>query len=310
MRGSYKTPIRRQIRAFAVGLGFAANRLWPIGYVDLRRTQANVKIVEFCNCLLRLILLGLLFFASLQAKVIDIQSFKEVSSYLTKETLLILDIDDTLLIPEQMLGCDEWFTFRLKRRQNEMASSEALEKTLSEWEAIRHLTNMEIVEPGSDKIVQGLQKQGHCVMGLTTQGLALATRTSQQLKACHFDLSSTAPSKEDCFFTLNSHGVLYRNGILFTSGMPKGKALFQLCEKIGYKPQRIVFVNDKATHIADLEATAKEKGIECLGLRYAYSDAKKAAFSPEIAEFQFTHSSFDRIMSDEEALTKCKAALH
>ena len=258
----------------------------------------------------KLVFLTLTLFASLQAKIFEIQNFKQVVSYLNKETLLILDIDDTLMIPEQMLGCDEWFMHRLKKWEKEIAFSEALEKTLAEWEAIRHLTRMEIVEPGTDHIVQDLQSQGYCVMGLTTQGIALATRTSQQLKINHFDLSMTAPSKEDCFFTLKNHGVLYRNGILFTSGRPKGEALFQCCEKIGYKPKRIVFVNDKEAHIADLEETATAKGVECIGLRYAYSDAKKAAFSPEVAEFQFTHSSFDRILSDKEAKEQCKAALH
>jgi len=249
----------------------------------------------------KFILLAFVLFTSLHAKIIEIQSFKQVVPYVNKDTLLILDIDDTLLIPEQMLGCDEWFMHRLKKWEKEICFVDALEKTLAEWEAIRHLTKMEIVESGADKIVQSLQAQGVTVMGLTTQGLALATRTVQQLKSNHFDLAATAPSNEDCFFTLKGHGVLYRNGILFTSGKPKGEALFQCCEKIGYTPKRIVFVNDKESHIADLEGTAQAKGIECIGLRYGYSDAKKAAFSPEIAEFQFTHSSFDRIISDKEA---------
>lgn len=43
-------------------------------------------------------------------------------------------------------------------------------------------------------------------------------------------------------------------------------------------------------------------GIEFLGLRYAYSDARKAAFCKEIAEIQFTHSSFAHILSDNEGL--------
>ncbi len=246
----------------------------------------------------------------MHAKILEIQNFKEVISHLSKEALLILDIDDTLLIPEQMLGCDEWFMLRLKKWQKEISSSEALERSLAEWEAIRHLTKMEIVEPGTDDIVRMLQKQGSCVMGLTTQGVALATRTSQQLKSNHFDLTATAPSKDDCFFSLNKHGILYRNGILFTSGMPKGEAFFQCCEKIGYQPKKIIFVNDKKSHLEDLEGTTKAKGIEFIGLRYAYSDVRKAAFSPEIAEFQFTHSSFDRILSDKEAKERCKAALH
>ena len=54
---------------------------------------------------------------------------------------------------------------------------------------------------------------------------------------------------------------------------------------------------------------AEKRGVEFIGLRYAYSDEKKARFSPEIADIQFTHSSFNKILSDEEAKQICKAAL-
>ena len=258
----------------------------------------------------KFILLTLLFFTALQAKIFEIQNFKQVISYLDKETILILDIDDTLLITEHMLGCEEWRLDRLKKCEKKMDPLEAFEKSLAEWEAIRHLSKMEIVEPGTEVIVRDLQTQGYSIMALTTQGLALATRTSQQLKANGFDLTLTAPFDEDCFFTLKHHGVLYRNGILFTSGRPKGEAFFQCCEKMNYQPKRIVFVNDRESHLEDLEKTANLKRVEFIGLRYAYSDAKKASFCPEIAEFQFTHSSFDRIVSDEEAKIQCKAVLH
>jgi hypothetical protein len=36
-------PPRAQIRAFCVGFGFFATRLWPIGYVSLRKTKPTQK---------------------------------------------------------------------------------------------------------------------------------------------------------------------------------------------------------------------------------------------------------------------------
>lgn len=239
-------------------------------------------------------------FVALQAEIVELNSFKDLSSHLTPDTLVVLDIDDTLLIPKQMLGCDEWFQYRLQQRKSE-GTPDALEKTIAEWEAVRHLTQMELVEPSTEKIVQSLQNSGYCVMGLTTQGLALATRTVEHLNEQGIDLTLTAPAQEDVYFTVNKHGVLYRKGILFTSGTSKGESLFQLCKEINQSVNRIVFVNDKATHIADIEAAANARKVEFLGLRYAYSDAKKAAFRPEIAELQFNRSSFSTLLSDEEA---------
>jgi hypothetical protein len=241
--------------------------------------------------------------AWLEGQIVECGSFRELNAYMEEETLLILDIDDTLLVPIQMLGCDEWFVRRWQGyQQSGMDSKVALEKALAEWEAIRHLTKMELVEEGTAELVRELQEQGLRVMGLTTQGLALATRTRLQLREKGIDLAQTAPGGRDVFFLNGDHGVLFRQGILFTSGTHKGEALFHLCREMGYEPKRIVFVNDKASHLLEMEKSAESRGIDFLGLRYGFSDVRKRAFRPEIADYQFAYSSFARILSDEEAM--------
>lgn len=247
-----------------------------------------------------LLFLGTL--SPLLGEIIETPHFCDINSHIDENTLVLLDIDDTVLIHAQMLGCDEWFLYRNKALQKEeMSVSEALEKAVAEYDAIHHLTKMEIVEPGTEAIIDTLQKTGHTVMGLTTRGLGLATRTVQQLKEKGIDLSRTSPGKEEAYIQINGHGVIYRKGVFLTSGTHKGEALFQLCERIGYQPKRILFINDKATHLREIEASANQRNIPFIGLRYAYSDARKAAFRPEIADFQFTHSNMQHILSDAEA---------
>ncbi len=247
--------------------------------------------------------------APLHAKILEAPHFKEVVPHVNADTLLILDIDDTLLIPVQMLGCDEWFRHRLAKHKASMSSQEALGKSLAEWEAVRHITKMEIVEKDTDSIIASLQSKGFTMIGLTTQGLALSTRTTQQLKENNIDLSLTSPNKESHYFTNQGLGVLFQNGILFTSGTSKGESLFTLCEKIKFMPKRIVFINDKGAHLEDLEESANKRGIEFIGLRYSYSDKRKSSFVPEIAEVQFTQSSFHRLLTDDEARDLLKTPL-
>lgn len=240
--------------------------------------------------------------AQMEAIIVETAHFQEIVSYIEKDTLVILDIDDTLLIPKQMLGCDEWFKHRCKEHcATGISSTDALEKTLAEWEAIRHISKMQIVEPGTERVVSSMQELGVTVMGLTTQGLALATRTVEQLKELQLNLTLTAPSPDDTCLAINRHCILYRKGILFTSGMPKGECLFALCEKIGYEPKRIVFINDKTSHLEDVQSSAETRGIEFIGLRYGFSDQRKEAFRSEIADYQFAHSTFQHLLSDEEA---------
>ena len=241
--------------------------------------------------------------APLPAVVIEIDHFDELLAHVTLDTLVILDIDDTLLIPVQMLGCDEWFRARIAQNQAAgLPKEKAFNRTLAEWEAIRRLTHMEIVEPGSAEIVHLLQERGLTVMGLTTQRWALASCTDGQLAVQGVNLATTAPTKDNCYVTVRGVGILYYNGTLYSAGQPKGEALFQFCDQIGHQPKRIVFLNDSHKYLLEMEATAQARGVEFVGLRYAYSDARKAAFRMEVADYQFHHSNFARIVSDVDAM--------
>lgn len=237
----------------------------------------------------------------LVATIIEAPNFKDLNNYVTPNTLVILDIDDTLLIPTQSLGTDVWFRHRWNQyKVAGESASDALEKALAEWEGIRQLTQVKIVEEGTAAIIKNLQDKQITVMGLTTQGLALATCTIHNLASLDIILAKTAPSKDDYYF-MNGEGVLYRQGILFTSGTVKGVALVNYLDHINYRPKRIVFINDKATHLRDVEEVVTGRNIEFIGLRYAYSDERVNAFKPEIADIQWNHSSFNHILTDAEA---------
>lgn len=238
---------------------------------------------------------------SLSSEIVETPHFSQLLEHVSPKTLVILDIDDTLLIPSQALGTDVWFIHRWNEyKKANIPADIALEKALNDWQGIRHITDVKIVEEGTDSIVKTIQDQNITVMGLTTQGLALATCTILQLDSLHIDLSKTAPYNQDYYF-MNGKGVLFRHGILFTAGTNKGKALLHLLDHINYKPDHIVFINDKASHLNDLGLALAERNIKFTGLRYAYSDARVNAFDPEIADIQWKKSSFDHILTDEEA---------
>lgn len=244
----------------------------------------------------------------LSGLILETAHFKEILQHAQPNTLVLLDIDDTILVPKQTLGSDVWFTYRFKHHLQNYEREQAFDKALAEWEAVRHLSEMEIVENGTVEVIRELQNKNITVMCLTTQGLALATRTVNQLLSLGVDPLLTAPSKDDHYF-INSHGVLYRHGVLFTSGTPKGTALTKLLEIIDFKPKHVVFINDKLTHLKDLESGLLTENIPFTGLRYSYSDERVKNFDPRIADIQWNCSSFGKILSDEEAkdLTGCQA---
>ncbi len=234
--------------------------------------------------------------------IIETDHFHEILSHANADTLILLDIDDTLLIAPQMLGTDEWLNHQTQeRKKTGMAPSEAFAKSLAEWEAVRHITAMELVEPGINTVIHSLQALGIPVMGLTTQNITLATRTAHHLKEHQLDLSLSAPFYENHCLKIDRRNVFYVDGVLHTSGASKADSIFALCDKVGYFPKRILLIDDKASHLKDMERAAEKRQIEFVGLRYAFSDARKNAFCPHVSHYQFTHSTFHRLISDEEA---------
>jgi Protein of unknown function (DUF2608) len=253
---------------------------------------------------LLLICLSLATVCYLHGEIIETKNFKEITNHIRPETLVIVDIDDTLLVPVQTLGTDVWFLSRLEHHfQMKKDRILAKDTALAEWEGIRHLTNVKIVEEGTDEIIREMQKNNSVIMGLTTQGLTLAVRTVTQLKSLSIDLSKTAPASQDVYFINGQDGVLYREGVLFTSGTSKGEALIKFLDGINYHPKHVVFINDKKTHLQDVEKSIELRKMNFIGLRYSFSDQRVANFCKEIAEIQWTHSTFNHLLSDEEAFS-------
>ncbi len=246
------------------------------------------------------LLLGLVFLAiAANAEIVEISHMDQVYNYLKPNTLIIFDIDNTILEPVQTLGSDQWFRHRIAYWIDHGIDPErALEKALSEWMAVQNITKVKLAEPETARIVKHLQDRGFTVMGLTTRGLGMSTRTNEQLKTIGVHLETSAPVKQDVFF-MNQRGVLMRGGTLFTANTHKGKALFKLLDQIDYLPKMILFVNDKRSHIVPIEETASKRGIPFIGLRYGFLDEKVKNFNGDVTAVEFEN--FGRILSDNEA---------
>lgn len=235
----------------------------------------------------------------LQSAIYEVAHFEEIYQHLQPNSLIIYDIDDTLICMNQHLGSDHWFYYRFQRYQKAgLSNHEALEKALNEWESIQHLSGCKPVERNNPEIVADTQKN-YTVIGLTTRGLGLATRTSQLLQESGYDLSLNPLTQNELHFMQNEEGILFRKGILFTAGKHKGDCLEKLLNATGSHPKHILFINDKRSHLLPVEEFCLRSGIEFTGLRYGFIDDFRNAFNPAIADLQWAH--FGNILSDGEA---------
>jgi Protein of unknown function (DUF2608) len=237
----------------------------------------------------------------LLGSLIEVSHFREILDYITPQTVFVLDIDETLFIPAQTLGSDVWFRNRIEDLKIQGTTPQtALDLALAEWEAIRRITDVKIVEEGTERVIQTMQEHGLKVMCMTTQRAEISTCTIQQLNALQMNFSKNGLFKQEINFYHPTH-ILFRQGILFTGGASKGAALLKFFDLIGYSPVRIVFINDKATHLIDVQQAVEKRGIDFVGLRYGYTDQKVASYNKVIADIQWKHYSLGHFLSDLEA---------
>ncbi|MCF7852526.1 MAG: DUF2608 domain-containing protein [Simkaniaceae bacterium] len=236
----------------------------------------------------------------MNGRIIEIKEMKEAFQEIDQDTLIIFDIDNTLIEPIQELGNDQWFRHRIRVHELHGSSSDdALERALAEWMSVQCITEVKLVEPGIDQLIQDLQNKGHMMLGLTTRGLGMATRTAYQLQSLGIDLSKSVPSKEDYLFE-NGHSCLFRHGIIFTANSHKGNALEKLLTHLKLTPKKIIFINDKYSHMIPVDEKCEELKIPFIGYRYSYLDHKVENFQSDVADLQFERFRF--ILSDHEAM--------
>lgn len=233
------------------------------------------------------------------SEIIEVTKMEETFPHIDGNTLIVLDIDNTLIHPAQMLGSDEWFRYRVGFYKNKgLEFDPALEKALAEWMSVQCITQMELAEENLDKIVADWQNKGYDVIGLTTRGLGMATRTIAQLDSVNIDLERTALKSNDFLFD-NGRSCLYRKGILFTANTHKGRALETLINHLDYQPKKVVFINDKRSHLVPVQTICQNLGIDYVGCRYGALDQRVASFDAKVADIQFER--YRSIISDEEA---------
>lgn len=235
----------------------------------------------------------------LSGEIVEIKHMKELYPYLKPDMLVVYDIDNTIIEPKQTLGSDQWFHHRIDEYKSYgFDDSYSLEMALREWMAVQNITSVKLVEEQTGDIISDLQKKGYKLIGLTTRGLGMSTRTIDQLERVGVNLELTAPTKDEFYFT-NGRGVLYHTGVLFTANTHKGEALRKYLQHIGLNPTSVMFINDKYSHIVPVEEFCESENIPFIGLRYSYLDEKVKSFPHQIALVQFYN--FGHIMSDDAA---------
>ena len=231
-------------------------------------------------------LLALLLFAcAVHAEVREINSMAEIVPALDSQTLLVFDIDNTLVEPVGNLGSDQWYYYlamALARDDASLSADAVAAQADAIWTKTLATVKVKPVETLTPALVREQQAAGLQVMALTARAAEDAAATFQQLRDIGIDLSVNAVRKEDL---ATEQGGFFSRGVFFVGeGPDKGKTLVAFLKKIGLHPARIVFVDDKPRHAANMDAALTSAGIPSVSFRYGAADAKVRAFNEVMSE--------------------------
>ncbi len=255
--------------------------------------------------LVTLLVLAIWYHAGM-AQVIHIEtdSFAEINSlYHDKvtdraNTLLVFDIDETLLTMSQALGSVAWWDWQNELLRQDNDSSKLVAHTMHDLVDVQNvlfqLIKMNVTDQFVVPFIKEASEQGSSVMGLTARGRESLSITLSQLTGngfvdqqnqLLFHTSGPKLSNQDTALggdlqcdSLTGH-VSYYQGIVFLGSQNKGQALRCILAGSDKHYKTIFFVDDVANNVdAVAKEFANQVGIDVFSIRYTRGDSKKQRF--------------------------------
>ncbi|MBI4061365.1 MAG: DUF2608 domain-containing protein [Elusimicrobia bacterium] len=243
---------------------------------------------------------------------------QEALAHIVPGTLLILDTDSTILTTPQMLGNDAWLKHYIRAKTiehvrsgvpQEEALRRAFEEAFSIWARVHQAGVPVPVEFDAPQRIRELQDIRVPMMVLSAAKQNFMVGRRDELGKLGLDLALTAPFAGRIEI---SPLIEYSDGILLTSFQDKGAALLRFFEMAGWRPQRIVFVDDDLKNNESVDRAMIAAGIETICFRYGVLDPMYPKFDPDVAQRQLDRFlATGRLLSDDEArLNRTSAGLN
>lgn len=222
---------------------------------------------------------------------------------LQRGDMVVLDLDNTVFREAQLLGTDEWYDFAISQiTRTGLSKREASEKLEPLNRAIKSASAMKLMEPRLPQVLNDLQNRGVYVIGLTARHPKLAETTISHLKNLyvHFE-NSYFPSPTAKRVPGLENEFLFKDGIAFTDGSPKGKVLRFLIEEARVRPQRVIAADDRIHHVHTLVENLLDMGISGHVVHYL-KVREEPLFDEDIVRIQqMVFETEGRLLSDDEA---------
>ena len=221
------------------------------------------------------------------AEIREIKSMKEVLKEVDAQTLLVFDLDNTLMEPIQSLGSDQWYYYIIKKYKevDKLSDQEAYDQADKVWNQTQWLIQVKAVESFTPELIEKLQKKKIKMMGLTARTYDISDITLKQLSSIGINLGHSVSSQDMSFKLVDT--AYYKNGIVFQGEHnSKGDVFVEFLKRLNLKPKKVVFVDDKQKHVNSMEKALGEAKIKYIGFRYAAADERVEKFNKDFEDYE------------------------
>lgn len=238
----------------------------------------------------------------------DIDEIESINQYLQKDTLVLMNVGNTLFSPSSNLANNLWreyFVCRVKAVEQDEVKAQSIIDLVKGWivEKIPKIPTENI----TPHIIAQWQQDKVPVFGYT-QRLISTTYAADNGSIIHNHLSGMGIhlDKTLSYFLskeFRHHDYAFERGIIFTNKNPIGPAFLHFLAETKACPDLVIVIDDSLESLKNAEAAFKSTSCIFQGLRYQKSKAYNSTFNADIGTIEFfAYIDDNRLMSDVEAL--------
>lgn len=235
--------------------------------------------------------LGLLLPSLLRADIIEATSVDEMRSHVEEGTLVLLGMTDTLTDSSLSLGSKPWRQY-IRRQLRPLQDIDEAGNLHDQW--TYHVSTKVPLKPVQNEFVEWIdqmQQNNIPVFCLTGRGRdvwyasivqEVDQLTEYQLKKININFEKTKVPAE----LQKADSKYFYHGIFYSDPFTKGEFVDKVLQETGYKPPKVVVVDDKWDQLQSIQQKMTEAGIPFVGILYQRAEKDRKDFKPIVSILQ------------------------
>lgn len=238
-------------------------------------------------------------------KIDDLVKAVELANALPLEsTLVVFDIDDTLLTATEFFGSDKWYDWQRDRALSPNGQPLAIDesdKVSCLFDVLGMTYEIATNRPTQENMATLVKQVNNDMVILTARSDDYRAATKRELAHNGLSFNNKALVTADTgYHYAITHGgrtatVSYVDGVFMVKGMDKGVLLLDLLARTGRKYEAVVFVDDKTHNINNMANALQKAGIDYYGFQYTKID--KTVSAEEVKHAQAAASDLTKLLS-------------